>query len=59
MIYDRRDWDGKMRDLQVDSSIAVVTPLSGSGNKPIIKIKDGLKISTFVQSNYFTVIKWN
>jgi mannose-6-phosphate isomerase len=57
--YDRRDRDGKMRDLHVEASIAVAAiPSVVRETKPVINIKDGLKITRYVQSNYFTVSKW-
>jgi mannose-6-phosphate isomerase len=57
--YDRSDKDGKMRDLHVESSILVATiPSVAQELKPIIKGSNGLKITEFVKSNYFTVSKW-
>ncbi|MEH7117149.1 mannose-6-phosphate isomerase, class I [Neobacillus vireti] len=57
--YDRRDRDGNTRDLHVGSSIAVATiPSVVQELKPIIKGSNGLKITEFVKSNYFTVSKW-
>ena len=57
--YERRDRDGNLRDLHVDASIAVAAiPSVIQEIKPIVKIKDGMKITTFVESNYFTVSKW-
>jgi mannose-6-phosphate isomerase len=57
--YNRRDRDGNMRDLHVEASIAVAAiPSVVRETKPVINIKDGLKITRYVQSNYFTVSKW-
>ena len=57
--YDRKDRDGKMRDLHVEASIAVAAiPSVVRKTRPVINIKDGLKITRYVQSNYFTVSKW-
>jgi mannose-6-phosphate isomerase len=57
--YNRRDRDGKMRDLHVEASIAVAAiPSVVRETKPVLKIKEGLKITRFIQSNYFTVSKW-
>jgi mannose-6-phosphate isomerase len=58
--YNRKDSDGKMRDLHVEQSIAVATiPSVVKETKHDIDIKEGLKITRFVQSNYFTVSKWD
>ena len=58
--YDRRDQDGQLRDLHVEASIAVAAiPSVVQETKPVIKIKDDLKITRFIQSDYFTVSKWN
>ncbi|MFC0469028.1 mannose-6-phosphate isomerase, class I [Halalkalibacter kiskunsagensis] len=58
--YDRKDANGELRELQLDKAIDVINvPHSHITNKPkITKQKDAL-ITTFVESNYFTVHKWS
>ncbi|MBT2661623.1 mannose-6-phosphate isomerase, class I [Bacillus sp. ISL-45] len=57
--YDRRDNEGNLRELHIDQSIAVMTvPAVKPEIKPVVKTSGDMKITTFVESDYFTVHKW-
>jgi mannose-6-phosphate isomerase len=57
--YDRRDNEGNLRQLHIDQSIAVTTvPAVKPEIKPVVKTSGDMKITTFVESDYFTVHKW-
>jgi mannose-6-phosphate isomerase len=57
--YDRRDNEGNLRELHIEQSIAVTTvPAVKPEIQPVIKTLGDMKITTFVESNYFTVHKW-
>lgn len=58
--YDRKDDKGHTRELHIEKSIDVTTVPSIS---PSIQVENtsvgGLKITTFIQDQYFTVYKWD
>lgn len=57
--YDRRDNEGNLRELHIDQSIAVTTvPAVKSEIQPVVKTSGDMKITSFVESDYFTVHKW-
>lgn len=57
--YDRRDNEGNLRELHIEQSIAVTTvPAVKPEVQPVINTLGDMKITTFVESNYFTVHKW-
>jgi mannose-6-phosphate isomerase len=57
--YDRRDNEGNLRELHIEQSIAVTTvPAVQPEIEPVVGTKGDMKVTTFVESNYFTVHKW-
>ncbi|UYZ21774.1 mannose-6-phosphate isomerase, class I [Mesobacillus jeotgali] len=57
--YDRRDNEGNLRELHIEQSIAVTTvPAVKPEIRPVVKTSGDMKITTFVESDYFTVHKW-
>lgn len=57
--YDRKDDQGKLRDLHLDKAIEVTTvPHQAVGSQPSIEIKENVEITTFVESDFFSVYKW-
>lgn len=57
--YDRRDNEGNLRELHIEQSIAVTTvPAVKPEIQPFVKTSGDMKITTFVESDYFTVHKW-
>ncbi|MEQ6388061.1 mannose-6-phosphate isomerase, class I [Bacillaceae bacterium S4-13-58] len=57
--YDRRDNEGNQRKLHIEQSIAVTTvPFVKPEIKPVVKTSGDMKITTFVESDHFTVHKW-
>lgn len=57
--YDRRDTDGNLRELHVDSAIKVSNvPHEGNIILPEIREAENMKITSFVENNFFTVEKW-
>ncbi|MGD6940984.1 mannose-6-phosphate isomerase, class I [Cytobacillus gottheilii] len=57
--YDRRDGDGNLRELHLESAIAVTTvPHQHAEIHPIVQEKENAKITTFVDSEFFSVYKW-
>jgi mannose-6-phosphate isomerase len=58
--YDRKDDQGNLRDLHLDKAIEVTTvPHQVSGSKPSAEVKENVEITTFVESDFFTVYKWD
>lgn len=58
--YDRRDNEGNLRELHIEQSIAVTTvPAVEPKIQPAVKSADDMEITTFVESDYFTVHKWD
>lgn len=58
--YDRVDQQGNKRDLHVKKSIDVTTiPHRNISVKPITEEMTGGTITTFIQSEYFSVYKWD
>ncbi|MFT9600560.1 mannose-6-phosphate isomerase, class I [Mesobacillus sp.] len=56
--YDRRDNEGNLRELHIEQSIAVTTvPAVEPEIQPVVNTSDEMKITTFVESDYFTVHK--
>ncbi|GAB1810761.1 mannose-6-phosphate isomerase, class I [Priestia megaterium] len=57
--YDRRDENEKKRELHLKKAIDVTTvPHIDVGNKPIVTKYQDLLVTTFVQSEFFSVHKW-
>ncbi|MCM3123886.1 MULTISPECIES: mannose-6-phosphate isomerase, class I [unclassified Mesobacillus] len=57
--YDRRDNEGNLRELHIEQSIAVTTvPAVKPEIQPVAKTSGDMKITTFLESDYFTVHKW-
>lgn len=57
--YDRRDNEGNLRELHIEQSIAVTTvPAVKPEIQPVVKTSGDMKITTFVESDYFTVHRW-
>ena len=57
--YDRRDNEGNLRELHIEQSIAVTTiPSIQPETQAVVETSDGVKSTTFVESEYFTVHKW-
>jgi mannose-6-phosphate isomerase len=57
--YDRRDNEGNLRELHIEQSIAVTTvPSVEPDIKPVVDSSGDMKITTFVESDYFTVHRW-
>lgn len=57
--YDRKDDKGNTRELHIDRSIDVSTiPHRDPEFNPVVSEKDGLKQIKLVQSDYFTVYRW-
>ncbi|PLR77835.1 mannose-6-phosphate isomerase, class I [Bacillus sp. V3-13] len=58
--YDRRDNDGNLRELHIEKSIEVTTiPLHQPEINPEKATVDDLRITTFIEGEYFTVHKWD
>ena len=57
--YDRKDNEGNLRELHIEQSIAVTTvPAEKPEFQPVVKTSGDMKTTTFVESDYFTVHKW-
>ncbi|MGA9224730.1 MAG: mannose-6-phosphate isomerase, class I [Mesobacillus sp.] len=57
--YDRRDNEGNLRELHIEQSIAVTTvPAVQPEIEPVVGTTRDMKVTTFVESDYFTVHKW-
>lgn len=58
--YDRRDAEGKLRDLHLEKAIEVTTvPHQDTVSTPRVKEDENVKITTFVESEFFSVYKWD
>ncbi|WP_436377075.1 mannose-6-phosphate isomerase, class I [Cytobacillus sp. BC1816] len=58
--YDRKDDQGNLRDLHLDKAIDVTTvPHQDSKSVPKVEKKDDAEITAFVQSEFFSVYKWD
>ncbi|MEQ2525182.1 mannose-6-phosphate isomerase, class I [Bacillaceae bacterium CLA-AA-H227] len=58
--YNRLDDKGKLRDLHLDKAIEVTTiPHQAASIKTTIETKEDATITTYVQSEYFSVCKWD
>jgi mannose-6-phosphate isomerase len=57
--YDRKDDQGNLRELHLDKAIEVTTvPHQVTGSKPSVEVKENVEITTFVESDFFSVYKW-
>ncbi|MFD0049407.1 mannose-6-phosphate isomerase, class I [Actinomycetes bacterium NPDC127524] len=58
--YDRKNEQGDLRDLHLDKAIEVTTvPHQDACRVPKVKTSDNAIITTFVESEFFTVYKWD
>lgn len=58
--YDRLDADGNKRELHLQKSIDVTTiPHREALIKPVVEDKEAVTITTFIQSQFFSVFKWD
>lgn len=58
--YDRADKDGNLRELHLAKAIDVtMVPHVGGKIEPHVMKTEAAVITTFVESDYFTVYKWN
>ena len=58
--YDRLDADGNKRELHLQKSIDVTTvPHREALTKPVVEDKEAVTITTFIQSQFFSVFKWD
>lgn len=58
--YDRRDEQGNLRELHLDKAIDVTTiPHKVAGSKPSVKFIENIEITTFIESDFFSVYKWD
>lgn len=57
--YDRKDQDGNLRELHIEKSIDVSNiPHEDAKTNPVTKTIEGAEVTRFVQSDFFTVYKW-
>jgi mannose-6-phosphate isomerase len=57
--YDRRDAEGNLRELHLEKAIDVtVVPHQDSNVTPKLEKREGVTVTTFVDSEFFTVYKW-
>jgi mannose-6-phosphate isomerase len=57
--YDRRDAEGNLRELHLEKSIEVTTvPHQDSVSAPTVEKRGQTTVTTFVESEFFTVYKW-
>jgi len=57
--YDRRDADGNLRELHLEKAIEVTTvPHQDMGSERVVQEKDCTRITTFIESAFFSVYKW-
>ncbi|MEH7484062.1 mannose-6-phosphate isomerase, class I [Neobacillus drentensis] len=57
--YDRRDAEGNLRDLHLEKAIDVTTvPHQGNVTVPKLETKENAGITTYVESDFFSVYKW-
>lgn len=58
--YDRKDSNGNLRELHLDKAIDVTTvPHQDTSMEFKTEEKENIKINTFVDSDFFTVYKWD
>lgn len=58
--YDRRDAEGQLRDLHLEKAIDVTTvPHNDSLSNPTVQERENVRITTFVESEFFSVYKWD
>ncbi len=58
--YNRVDQNGQKRELHIEKSMDVVTvPHKAISVKPVTKVIEGAKITTYVKEEYFSVYKWD
>jgi mannose-6-phosphate isomerase len=58
--YDRRDAEGNLRELHLEKAIDVTTvPHTAAGVTPKVEKRENVTITTFVESEFFTVYKWD
>lgn len=58
--YDRKDVNGKMRELHLDKAIEVINvPHVNLVSESSVEIRENATITTFVKSEFFTVYKWD
>ncbi|MBI0577467.1 mannose-6-phosphate isomerase, class I [Neobacillus cucumis] len=58
--YDRRDAEGNLRELHMEKAIDVTTvPHQDMVTKPTEERKENAAITTFVESEFFSVFKWD
>lgn len=58
--YDRRDDQGNLRELHLKKAIEVTTvPHQAVASNPTVESKGDVTITTFVQSDFFSVYKWD
>lgn len=57
--YDRKDQDGNLRELHIEKSIDVSNiPHEDAKTNPVRQTIEGAEVTRFVQSDFFTVYKW-
>jgi mannose-6-phosphate isomerase len=57
--YNRKDSDGKQRELHLDKALEVITvPHHWNNVQPTVMKQSGAVITTFIESEYFSVYKW-
>lgn len=57
--YDRKDAEGNLRDLHLEKAVEVTTiPHQDSAVESAVHMKENVKITTYVASEFFTVYKW-
>ncbi|MEH7107503.1 mannose-6-phosphate isomerase, class I [Bacillus sp. JJ1764] len=57
--YDRKDADGNLRELHLEKAIEVTTvPHQAATSVPKVEERENARITTFVESEFFTVYKW-
>ncbi|MFY0762354.1 mannose-6-phosphate isomerase, class I [Metabacillus dongyingensis] len=58
--YNRRDAEGNLRDLHLEKAIDVTTvPHHDTGVAPKVQKQENITITTFVESEFFSVYKWD
>jgi mannose-6-phosphate isomerase len=58
--YDRRDAEGNLRELHLEKAIDVTTvPHHDTVSIPTVEKRENLSITTFVESEFFSVYKWD
>jgi mannose-6-phosphate isomerase len=58
--YNRRDAGGNLRELHLENAIDVTTvPHQNDGVTPKVDVRENVTISVFVESEFFSVYKWD